>query len=124
MFGPDLDFADRRTRAQSVKKKMFVPKKFIGVEDDTKKEFKEIKETVKRESIRKKSLNNNSNIINTLAALKVDFIKIDTDEDKLKKMEKERYKTEDNIEFSEFKIHCQSAFLKIGLVSLIIGLLF
>ena len=88
MFGPDLDFADRRTRAQSVKKKMFVPKKFIGVEDDTKKEFKEIKETVKRESIRKKSLNNNSNIINTLAALKVDFIKIDTDEDKLKKMEK------------------------------------
>ena len=47
--------------------------------------------------------------------------------DKIKdyvKSEKERYKTEDNIEFSEFKIHCQSAFLKIGLVSLIIGLLF
>ena len=39
------------------------------------------------------------------------------------KTQKEYYKSM-NLELSKYKIHCQSAFLKIGLVSLIIGLLF
>ena len=88
-FGPDLDFSSRRTRAQTMRRNMFIPKKFIGAEEEeTKKEIKEIKETVKKENIRKKSLNDNAAILNTLAALKVDFTKVNTDEEKLKKMEK------------------------------------
>ena len=39
------------------------------------------------------------------------------------KAQKEYYKSQ-GTELSKFKIHCQSVFLNIGLVSLIIGLLF
>ena len=76
---------------------MYIPKKLIEEEEETKKEIKEIKETVKRERIRKKSLNNDLAILNTLAALKVDFQKIDNDDEKLKKMEKCPFIDQDEI---------------------------
>ena len=97
IFGPDLDLSIRRSRAQTMKRKMYIPKKLIEEEEETKKEIKEIKETVKRERIRKKSLNNDLAILNTLAALKVDFQKIDNDDEKLKKMEKCPFIDQDEI---------------------------
>ena len=82
---PDLDNIER---AISMRRNAYVPSN-ITEEEELKKEIKEIKESVKKSSLRKKSLA--PDIINSNNILKRSFLKIDTNEEKLEKMEKCNY---------------------------------
>ena len=87
---PDLEIE----RATSVRRNAYVPIN-SKQEEDIKREIIEIKETVKKTSLRKKSLA--PDVINSNNILKRAFLKIDTNEEKLNKMEQCKFIEQEEI---------------------------